>query len=85
MTQIGEGLIVKVARDAATLCFGFVGELHARICKLAVRVFERRPCARQPAILAIASPQRDERQHQQHREQGGRARKRSARDLETKS
>src|SRR6185369_6207419 len=42
MSKVGESLVVQIARDSASLAFGFVGEIQTRISELAIRTDECR-------------------------------------------
>src|SRR6266540_2493285 len=52
MAQVGQRLIVQVARDAAALGLGFVGQSQPGFGQFYVRLFERAICRRQTELLA---------------------------------
>src|SRR5262245_35450942 len=52
MAQIGQRLIVQIARDAAAFRLGLVGQAQAGLSQFQVRLFERAIGRRQAGLLA---------------------------------
>ena len=70
VAQVGEGLIVEIARDAPALAFGFVSEIQTRVGKF---LFASTSAALVRAIrrLSMNGPkQSQQRQHQQDCQRG---------------
>src|SRR6185369_734518 len=77
MSKVGESLIVEVARDSASLTFGFVGEIQTRIGEFANRADECRACGHDSSSFKDGPQESQQRERQENRERRRRPRKRS--------